>query len=441
MADGYGASILPEELSPGGIGAAPSTDDVQAQPELSSSLTIRVVAICFLLMICDSYNVAAIAYAGPAIMPALNLTAFQMGVVFSSGLTGLLVGSLVLGGLGDRIGRRPAIIIGTGLFSVLTLATATAGGFDALLLLRFAAGVGLGGVVPNAVALVGEVSPPRRRATAIGITFAGYAGGGIVAGLLAARAVPAFGWPALFLIGGAASLAITLLVALYLPESPRHRAAASRQGQTRATDDPAGAETSQRAVGLAALFQGDLKVATPLLWSIYIMTSLTVFSLATWMPAILAKSSGGMRAASLSTALLYAGGALGGIAAGRLADHRGFRAVTLVALLGFPLVALIGRVESCEWLLYGASFLAGGAALGAQTSLHGLVGSLYSDRLRATGAGWGLGVAKIGSILGPVTGGVLQAQLSPASLFLCAAAPLIAVALLAAVLSAILDHS
>ena len=420
-------------------GSAAEADD-PLRPLVNQRLSrqaVSVIAMCLLLMVCDSYNVAAIAYAAPAIMPALNLTPFEMGLVFSSGLTGLLVGSLALGGLGDRIGRRPAIIVGAASFSVLTLVTAMADGFGALLLLRFLSGVGLGGVVPNAVALVGEVAQPRYRATAVGITFAGYAGGGILAGLLATRIVPSYGWSSMFVLGGVGSLAITLLVTLRLPESPGHRHASAGSGAAAALDARV---IATKAHGVSALFRDELRLATPLLWLIYILTSLTVFSLASWMPAILAKSDGGMRAASLSTALLYTGGALGGIAAAKLADRRRFKAVTAVALLGFPMVALIGVTANRSGLLYLSSFLAGATALGVQTSLHGLVGSLYPTRNRATGAGWALGIAKIGSIIGPVAGGVIVTRLSPASLFLCAALPLIAVAGLAKKLDAVLTR-
>ena len=163
---------------------------------------LLILALCFLLMVCDSYDVAALSFAAPVLIRQWGITPAAMGVVFSTGLFGLLVGSILFGWVGDRFGRKRAMIIGALCFSVLTAATGLVGSQAELLVLRFVATIGLGGAVPNAVALVTEFTPRARRMMAVGIIFAGYSVGGIIAGLTATYVIGVLGWPMMFYIGG-----------------------------------------------------------------------------------------------------------------------------------------------------------------------------------------------------------------------------------------------
>lgn len=406
---------------------------------------LTIIGLCFLLMVCDSYDVAALSFAAPVLIRQWGIAPAAMGFIFSAGLFGLLVGSILFGWVGDRFGRKRAMVAGALAFSVLTAATGLATSEAGLLLLRFLATVGLGGAVPNAVALTTEFTPRARRITAVGVIFAGYSVGGIVAGLSAAYVIGTLGWQAMFLIGGALSLLTTVAFVL-LPESlsflaalPGRQAQAARVAAflrpdlrfgpgTRVLPD---VPTDAPRARLADLFTGPLRVATPLMWLIYVANSMTVFSLSSWMP-VAVESVGFPRAmAATATALLFAGSAVGGVVGGRFADRYGISAVVAMALLAFPAVAALGALGGAAGLLLPVSFLAGCFAFGGQTCLHGVVGSLYPTNTRANGVGWAIGIAKIGSIAGPFIAGLLLPRLTGGQLFLAAASPLLVVAALA----------
>lgn len=425
-----------------------TVDDVIETASLSKPV-LRIIGLCFLLMICDSYDVGAIAYAAPVLIKDWHLTSASMGLVFGAGLFGLLLGSILLGRAGDMVGRKRAIIVGAFFFSILTIATAWAHNYEQLMILRFLAALGLGGAVPNAVALTGEFAPKSFRATAVGLIFAGYSIGGILAGVTAAMIVPIWGWPLLFLLGGGISLATTIALAVLLPESlaflaskPGREAEALRVARTLRADmtfSPnlpiAAALTATRSRnGFRQLFVGELAIVTPLLWSIYIASSLTVFSLASWMPVAVEALGLPRASAASATALLFAGSAVGGILGGRLVDRFGLSAVIVFALAAFPTVWALGSLAHGTSSVFLISFLAGCTAFGTQTCLHGTVGSFYPAADRANGVGWAIGIAKIGSILGPILGGLLIAKLDSSALFLAAATPMIVVSILAVLL-------
>ncbi len=416
---------------------------------------LTILALCFLLMVCDSYDVAALSFAAPVLIKVWGIAPSAMGFVFSVGLFGLLVGSILFGWVGDRFGRKRAMILGALGFSVLTAATGLAGSQTELLVLRFLATIGLGGAVPNAVALVTEFTPRARRITAVGIIFAGYSIGGIVAGLSATYVIGALGWQAMFFIGGALSLATTAAF-LLLPESlsflaarPAKQPQAARVAAFLRPDLLLGPQarviaeqTAQASRGrVADLFTGPLKLATPLMWLIYIANSMTVFSLSSWMPVAVESVGFPRSMAATATALLFAGSAVGGVVGGRFADRFGLGAVVTMAVLAFPTVAALGALGGLEGLLLPVSFLAGCFAFGGQTCLHGVVGSLYPTNVRANGVGWAIGIAKIGSIAGPLIGGLLLPRLSGQHLFLAAASPLVVVAVLAFTLRTFLFSS
>jgi AAHS family 4-hydroxybenzoate transporter-like MFS transporter len=182
---------------------------------------------------------------------------------------------------------------------------------------------------------------------------------------------------------------------------------------------------------LADLFAGRLRFATPIMWLIYIASSMTVFSLSSWMPVAVESVGFPRTMAATATAILFAGSAVGGVVGGRCADRFGLSAIIVLALLAIPAVAALGALNGDSGLLLPASFLAGCFAFGGQTCLHGFVGSLYPTPVRANGVGWAIGIAKIGSIAGPFIGGMLLPRLSGSQLFLAAASPLVVVTILA----------
>ena len=148
--------------------------------------------------------------------------------MFSAGLFGLMIGALLFGPLADRIGRKKIIIFSTLAFGIGALATAFVHDVNSLLAIRFLTGLGLGGAMPNAVAMTSEFNPRRRRATMVMIMFCGFSVGAALGGLLAAALIPQFGWRSVFVVGGVAPLLLVPILALRLPESVRFLALTGR---------------------------------------------------------------------------------------------------------------------------------------------------------------------------------------------------------------------
>src|ERR1700716_1550516 len=189
---------------------------------------IRLLLTCAAVVFLDGFDTQAIGYVAPALAKEWGLTKGALGPVFSAGLFGLMIGALVFGPLADRVGRKKIVIFSTLAFGVGALVTAFVQDVNTLLAIRFLTGLGLGGAMPNAIAMTSEFSPHRRRATMVMIMFCGFSAGAALGGLLAAVLIPQFGWRAVFVVGGAAPLLLLPILALRLPESVRFLALTGR---------------------------------------------------------------------------------------------------------------------------------------------------------------------------------------------------------------------
>src|SRR6478735_7145360 len=182
---------------------------------------IKLLLTCAAVLFLDGFDTQAIGYVAPSLAKEWSLSKGALGPVFSAGLFGLMIGALTLGPLADRIGRKKIIILSTLAFGLGTLATAFIQDVNTLLAIRFLTGLGLGGAMPNTVAMTSEFNPHRRRATMVMIMFCGCSLGAALGGLLAAALIPHFGWRSVFVVGGAAPLMLVPILALRLPESVR----------------------------------------------------------------------------------------------------------------------------------------------------------------------------------------------------------------------------
>src|SRR5215468_12538909 len=188
----------------GGAPAIDVIDFIDRQPV--SGFQIRLMLICATVLFLDGFDTQAIGYVAPALAKEWGLTKGALGPVFSAGLFGLMIGALVLGPLADRVGRKKIIIFSTAAFGLGALATVLAHDITTLLVIRFLTGLGLGGAMPNTVAMTSEYNPHRRRATMVMIMFCGFSIGAALGGFLAADMIPRFGWRSVFIVGGIAPL-------------------------------------------------------------------------------------------------------------------------------------------------------------------------------------------------------------------------------------------
>jgi AAHS family 4-hydroxybenzoate transporter-like MFS transporter len=413
---------------------------------------LRLLLACAAVLFLDGFDTQAIGYVAPALAKEWGLTKSALGPVFSAGLFGLMIGALVFGPLADRIGRKKIIVFSTLAFGVGALVTAMVHDVNALLLIRFLTGLGLGGAMPNAIAMTAEFNPQRRRATMVMIMFCGFSIGAALGGMLAAWLIPQFGWRAVFIVGGVAPLLMLPILVLRLPESVRFLAtkghAPERVAELLKRISPHTAfapgvaflvrETHLAGLPVAHLFREGRTLVTLLLWVVFFMSLLNIYFLANWLPTVLNDLGASVSQAVLIGSMLQVGGVVGTFALGSIIDRFSFRALALVYFAAVFAVGAIGQLGHSAVLVSIAIFAAGFCVVGGQIAANALAAGFYPTSVRATGVGWALGMGRVGSIVGPLAGGVLLAgKLSTAAVFLIAAAAALCAALAAVGLSRI----
>ena len=401
-------------------------------------LLISIILLGFLAQLGDGYDLAAVAYAAPGIVRDWHIDRETLAPVFSVGPFGMMFGALIFGWLGDRFGRRFAIVLGALFCGVFTLSSTFSTSLWELGALRFLTGIGLGGLPANTIALMAEYAPKRSRALLITLMFMGITFGGTLPAIVTAI-VPDKGWQPLFLVGGALPLVAAVLNWALLPESLKFLA-------LRATDrarlmrivrrlrpEMAIAENviftfPRREAGafrIGKLFQADLRLMTPLIWVLFVSNLMANFFLNSWMATLFRDSGLSASDAALTNSLYYVGGVIGGLTISRSLDRAGITSVAVFMLAACGCVALLGQVNDIPFALQIAVFLVGVSVLGVQLSLNAVAGLTYPTAVRANGTGWALGVGRIGAILGPLIGGqLIHMHLPISQLFLAPVVPL-----------------
>jgi AAHS family 4-hydroxybenzoate transporter-like MFS transporter len=404
------------------------------------SLQIRVFVLCLASLIMDGFDVQAMGYVAPAMFAEWKVPQPTLGPLLSIGHLGVMIGAIVFSMVADKIGRRPVLIYATLFFAALTVATAFAENVQQMMWLRFLAGLGLGCIVPNATALVGEFSPKRTRVAWVMCITMGFTLGAAIGGFVANALIPAFGWRSVFVFGGAVPLVVAVGMFLGLPESLQFLAVRRRKFDQLARwltqIDPtlkvdaatqfASSETSKGGVPFWHLFREGRAFVTTLLWIVNFTNILVLYSLSGWLPTIFQNFMGYDRStATLLATTVQVGGTVGAFGLAWLILRGGF---TPMLALTFGVatisVAFIGHPGLSLPILYAIVFIAGWCIVGGQPGLNALSSSYYPTYLRSTGVGAGLGVGRLGAIVGPTLASVLVAQQwSPQQLLWAAAAP------------------
>jgi AAHS family 4-hydroxybenzoate transporter-like MFS transporter len=410
--------------------------------------TLNVVFWSFLAMFSDGYEINAMSLAAPELRALWHLPGASFTWALSASSFGILFGAPLFGWLGDRYGRKPAILGSTLVCGVATLLVVLAGNLGELVVLRFIAGIGIGGLMPNTIALNSEMSPQRRRATLVVLMFTGVTLGGSVPGVVARWLLPSLGWTVLFKVGGLVALGTACGVWLCLPESVRYLASSRRRpAELRATarrmrpdlDIPEEVQWSlpeapgSAAAGIRQLFAPGLRAITPLIWVCFATALMTNYFLNSWLP-LLGAASGLSRDATSSVSILYnVGGALGGVLMSVLMDRYGLIVSVVLFSLAVPAIALIGLTGMVGPALLPLVFVSGLTVLGAQFGNNAAAGMSYPTQFRAKAVGVALAVGRLGSILGQVLGGALiQLHVPARELFLGASLPMLLGAVAAA---------
>jgi MFS transporter, AAHS family, 4-hydroxybenzoate transporter len=415
-----------------------------------SRFQISVLVLCAGALFMDGFDTQAIGYVAPEIVREWKLGRGALGPVFSAGLFGLMIGALIFGPIADRLGRKRIIVFSTAAFGIGTLATMAVPDIDWLIAIRFLTGLGLGGAMPNVVALATEFSPHRHRATMVMVMFCGFSVGAALGGLLAAALIPVFGWRAIFLFGGVTPLLYAPLLARFLPESIRFLALSGQHdeqvGSLLAQIAPPGSflpntrfsvdEVKLEGVPVLHLFKEGRTRTTLLFWVIFFMSLLDLYLLANWLPTVLNDLGATISMAAVIGAMLQIGGVVGTFTLGNLIDRFSFKALALTYLFAAVAITAIGFSGQSIALATVAVFFAGFCIVGGQIASNALTATYYPTAIRATGVGWGLGIGRAGSIIGPLIGGIMYSNhVDVELLFVTAAIPALCAGLAALALS------
>lgn len=395
-----------------------------------------VMALCALLLIFDGYDLFIYGVVLPSIMQQWNLTPLQAGALGSYALFGMMFGALAFGTLADRIGRKKGIAICFVLFSSATILNGFASSPTEFGIFRFLAGLGCGGLMPNAVALMNEYAPKRLRSTLVAVMFSGYSLGGMLAAGVGIYMLPRFGWESMF-FAAAIPLLLLPLILWKLPESVGFLVRQGRHEQARAilakvepqlridaADQLQMNDAKGRGVAVFELFREGRALRTFCLWLAFFCCLLMVYALSSWLPKLMA-GAGYSLGSSLSFLLaLNFGGMAGAILGGWLGDRFNLGKVMVAFFVAAAVsISLLG-FKSPTPLLYGLIFIAGATTIGTQILLYAGAAQFYGLSIRSTGLGWASGIGRNGAIVGPLLGGALMAINLPLQLnFIAFAVP------------------
>jgi MFS transporter, AAHS family, 4-hydroxybenzoate transporter len=403
-----------------------------------SPFQTRLLLLCATVLFIDGFDTQSIGFVAPAIARDWHLPRSVLGPVFSAGLFGLMLSAFILGPVADRIGRRPIIIFSTFTFGVGSLLTVFAQDVYWLIALRFLTGLGIGGAMPNVVALIGEFSPHRRRATAVMLSLVGFSAGSVFGGLLAAALLPDFGWRSVFFIGGVFPILFAPVLMRIMPESVRFLALTGRApGEiakllrriSASANFAAGtrfylSEPKLPGIPVLHLFDASRAVATLLIWVVFFTNMLDIYLLATWLPSVLNDFGMSISVAAAVGATLQAGGIIGNLTLGQLIDRFAFLGLSVTYCIAAIAVIALGFSMHAIVLVVIATFCTGFCIVGGQIASNALTVRYYPTMMRATGIGWALGIGRIGAIAGPLMGGIiLSRHVQEEMLFMVAAIP------------------
>ena len=396
-----------------------------------------VLIWCLLIIIFDGYDLVIYGVALPLLMQEWSLSAVQAGLLASTALFGMMFGAMCFGTLSDKIGRKKTIMICVGIFSGFTFCGAFASTPVEFGILRFLAGLGIGGVMPNVVALMTEYAPKRIRSTLVALMFSGYAIGGMASALLGAWLVPVYGWKIMFYIAIIPCLALPLIWK-FLPESLMYLTSKHQTDTTRTIVSKIAPEqflttdtqfvlnevSEEDKAPLKALFQQGRSFSTFMFWIAFFMCLLMVYALGSWLPKLMIQAGYSLGASMIFLFALNIGGMVGAIGGGALADRFHIKKVLSIMFMCGALALILLGFNSPQMVLYTLIAVAGAATIGSQILLYTFVAQYYPTTVRSTGMGWASGIGRIGAIVGPVlTGALLTMNLPHQMNFLVIAIP------------------
>jgi AAHS family 4-hydroxybenzoate transporter-like MFS transporter len=387
---------------------------------------VRVMLLCLGALILDGFDIQAVAFAAPALASDWGIERGMLGPVLAAGLVGMGLGALAFGWLGDRWGRRTALIAGTVLFALASLACAASDSVTELVVWRFVTGLGLGAPLPIATAMMSEFAPGKWRHLAVGVAVIGIPLGGLAGAAIAQDIVPRLGWQSIFVLGAVLPLGYAVLLAVALPESPKYLARDPARGSAlaallnRITGAPQFRGDEQFYVpeppaargSVAALLAPPFRGPTLVLWVLFLTNIFVVYAFFNWLPTVLVGAGLPLGRAIQGAVAFNLGGVAGSLAAASSVGRFGSRPIVGAFALGSVLATLgVARFAAAEFVhgsgLTTAIVLAGACLNGVQIGLYVLAAHVYPTAIRATGVGAAGAMARVGGILNAVVGAAM----------------------------------
>ncbi|ADX72845.1 aromatic acid/H+ symport family MFS transporter [Pseudarthrobacter phenanthrenivorans] len=372
--------------------------------------------ICWLGLVADGYDLYVYGATLPGIIgpSPFGVTTGAAGAVGSFALVGMLLGSLVVGTLTDRLGRRRIFISALALFSVAMLACSLAPSWEVFAAFRFVACFGIGGLLPTAVALTNEFAAPGRKSLTLGFVLTAPAIGTVLASLTSLALLESSGFRPVYAVGAAGLLLIPFAY-LRLPESPSFLRARGREAEaarieahyslTPASEAPVG--SAEPTSPVRALVSRQLRRPTLTFWAVTFLSLLTIFGVSTWLPQIM-RSAGYGIGSSVSFLLAYSVGAVIGTVVGSGASQKfGPKPLAIAGFVSAAVALLLLSLNPPSAVVMILTAVAGFGGLGTQNMINDYIAQYYPAAVRATGLGWALAIGRVGAIVGPTYGALL----------------------------------
>ncbi len=395
------------------------------------------MALCGMVIVLDGFDTQSIGFLAPSMAESLHIPIKTFGPIFAAALVGLMISSMLSGPIADRWGRKWPIVASTLIFGIFAVLTSQCTTFEQLRACRFLTGLGLGGALSNSVALMSEYAPKRILAVIVSMMFCGMPAGAVLATQVSAVMLPRWGWQSVFYAGGALPLTLALLLIVILPESVRYLEVSGADQRkisrilARISPELAEAPMSRsvhqdqrRKAPVVNLFTEGRAAGTILLWIPYFMNLLMLYFVVFWLPALLRQTGKPVSAGATAIMLFSVGGIAGSFVEGNLMNRWGAFPVLLAEFLCTTLLIASLAYSNSFPLMMSITFVLGFVVQGAQGGLSAVAATFYPISIRSTGIGWCLGVGRIGSIVGPLLGGVmLKLDWSPREILLAGSIP------------------
>jgi MFS transporter, AAHS family, 4-hydroxybenzoate transporter len=405
-----------------------------------STVQMTVIVMCFILNMIDGMDILVVSFTATKLEAEWGLSKSELGLIFSAGLVGMMVGCLFMAPFADKIGRAKMLLISTTGVAISMLTTAMINDYGFMLFLRLITGIGIGCLLPTMAAMASEFANEKSRNFSVAFFQAGWPIGAIITGLFVSWAVPIYGWRVAYMTAGIISAGMLPLIILFMPESleflgkrqPRNALARinillKSMGHSEIETLPPKPVSTEKRAMVRKLLDGNLKRPTILLWIGVFFSFMTLYTLISWIPNIASSSGMPFDLATYAGTALNVGAFLGTICIGWLSAWFGLNRLLFIYMLSaFAFMVIYANVPLSYPILFALIILIGFSVQGGMTGFYPAAARVYPLNIRASGIGWAMGIGRTGAIAGPALFGIIfDSGVSIQTLFIIFSIPLI----------------